>query len=119
MDDPTVTELVHAMVKGHGVKEIRGKVMLRLLSGKALTEIARVLQWGAEEKYSYDNWRKISDPDLRVEYVSAALRHLLKHVDGRVDGDPYPKDSESNLSHLAHAGACLMILLHWMAEEDT
>lgn len=74
-----------------------------LLSTTALTSIARVLQFGAK-KYDSHNWRK----GLAWSRVYDALqRHLTAWNDGE---DP---DPETGLSHLAHAGCCIMFLLEY------
>jgi Domain of unknown function (DUF5664) len=54
-------------------------------------------------KYGEFNWRATS---VKASvYVAAARRHLLLWIDGQYD------DDESGVSHLAHARACLGILL--------
>ena len=85
-------------------KEAAGRIkaQLHLLSPSAMTEIAKVLQHGAE-KYGARNYR-----DTKINattYVSAIMRHLLAWNDGE-DLDP-----ESGLSHIAHVAACCDILL--------
>lgn len=68
---------------------------------------AVVLGLGARKYGSAFNWR-----EKRVKasiYVSAAMRHLAQWFDGQDD------DVESGVSHLAHARACLGILLDAMA----
>ena len=87
-----------------GRKDDDGKNPLSLLPGDALGPIAEVLAFGAK-KYAPGNWRKVR-PGRR--YLDAALRHLHAFADGE-DNDP-----ESGLSHLAHAGCCVLfaIALH-------
>lgn len=63
---------------------------------------AVVMGLGAR-KYGPFNWR--SAKVRATVYVAAAKRHLAQWLDG-TDGDP-----ESGVSHLAHARACLGILL--------
>jgi hypothetical protein len=88
---------------GHKFDE--GKPPLSLLDPYALTEVAKVLAFGAE-KYDKHNWRRgISYSRL----IDAALRHLMDFNSGE-DLDP-----ESKLSHIAHASCCLMFLL-WMVQ---
>lgn len=66
-----------------------------------MEEIAKVLAFGAQ-KYAAHNWRKgIAYSRL----LDAALRHLYAFADGE-DTDP-----ESGLSHIAHAGCCVVFLL--------
>lgn len=58
-------------------------------------------------KYGPFNWRSAS---VRATiYLAAARRHLAQWLDGEDD------DPESGVSHLAHARACLGILLDAMA----
>ena len=81
-----------------------------LLPPKALMEISRVLTIGAE-KYDEENWRKLDN--LQNRYTGAALRHLFAHMDGE------QLDSETNLSHIAHAVCCLLFKLEIEIEETT
>lgn len=84
-----------------GLKADGGKPRLDLLSTHALNQIALVLNHGAE-KYDEHNWRK------GIEFhrlIRAALNHVMAFNAGE-DNDP-----ESGLSHLAHAGCCVMFLL--------
>jgi len=74
----------------------------------AAAEIAEslVMALGAR-KYGPYNWRRTK---VRASiYVAAARRHLLQWFDGQDD------DPESGVSHLAHARACLGILLDAVA----
>lgn len=66
-------------------------------------EIAKVLDFGAK-KYDSWNWSK-GIAWSRV--YGALLRHLFAWWRGE-DRDP-----ESGLSHLAHAGCCLVFLLQY------
>ena len=89
------------MSDGQGIKHDTDKAPLALLSGAALTEIAKVLEFGGK-KYSVWNWKggfKWS------RLASAALRHLFAWLGGE------DKDHETGLSHLAHLGCCVMFLL--------
>lgn len=83
-----------------------GKVPLQLMSTVALNKIAEVLAHGAQ-KYSANQWRTGMDWS---RLIGAALRHITAFNNGE-DLDP-----ESGLSHLAHAGCCIMFLLEY---EDT
>lgn len=89
------------------------KPSLSLIPGPALVEEAVVFGLGAE-KYGPFNWRE-TEVSARV-YVDAAMRHLLSWWDGE------GVDPESGCSHLAHARACLGILLdanaNWMMTDD-
>jgi len=78
------------------------KPQLYLLPPKSLYEVGKVLTFGAE-KYDPHNWRKVEN--LQNRYSSAAMRHILAHIDGE------DLDEETGLSHLAHAICCLMFKL--------
>jgi hypothetical protein len=95
-----------------GKKNDGGKPPLALLSGVALIEVAKVLEFGSR-KYTAWNWKggfKWS------RLGSAALRHVFSWLSGE------DKDSETGLSHLAHAMCCLMFLLDFevnkLGEDD-
>lgn len=85
-----------------GRKQDGGKPRLDLLPPRAITEIGKVLEFGAR-KYAPDNWRKVEG--WRWRYSGAALRHLFAWLGGE------PNDPESGLHHLAHAGCCVLFLL--------
>jgi hypothetical protein len=87
-----------------GIKYDSGKPPMELLSSEALTQIAKVMGKGAE-KYGAQNWRNGLEWS-RV--IGAALRHLTSFNNGE-DLDP-----ETGLSHLAHAGCCVMFLLEYI-----
>lgn len=72
-----------------------------LLPTAPLTEIAKVLTFGAE-KYDAHNWR---GGLKQSRLIASALRHLLAYNDGE-DNDP-----ESGLPHLAHLGCCVVFML--------
>lgn len=78
------------------------KPPLHLVPSTALVRIAEVMKLGAA-KYGPYNWREKSV--AASVYVSAAERHLRAWFDGE------GIDAESGQPHLAHACACLMILL--------
>jgi hypothetical protein len=85
-------------------KHDSSKPRLGLLPWTSLTEIAKVLTFGAD-KYEKYNWRK----GFTYERVmGATLRHLAAFSEGE-DNDP-----ETGLSHLAHAGCNVLFLLHFV-----
>lgn len=84
-----------------GVKFDGEKPDYSLLSAHSLEEIAKVMTYG-KRKYSAHNWR-IGISNSRL--FSAAMRHLWAWMRGE------DFDSETKLSHLAHAGCCVMMLL--------
>ena len=72
-----------------------------LLPGDALEEIVQVLEFGSI-KYSARNWEK----GMAWHRPFAALmRHMWAWWRGE-NADP-----ETGLSHLAHAGACVLFLI--------
>ena len=78
------------------------KPQLYLLPPQSITEVGKVLTFGAK-KYDAHNWRKVDD--LQNRYSSAALRHIFAHMDGE------ELDEETGYSHLAHAMCCLLFKL--------
>lgn len=78
------------------------KPPLRNVPPAAMMEVGRVMALGAA-KYGPMNWRL--DPVSYSTYYDAALRHLFSAWDGA------DVDEESKCLHLAHAAACLMILI--------
>lgn len=86
-----------------GTKNDEGKPRVDLLSPIAMTKIAEVMTFGAK-KYEPHNWRK----GIAWSRVTAAL---LRHVFAFMRGED--KDPETGLSHLAHAGCCIMFLLDY------
>ena len=86
-----------------GIKHDQDKIRVELLSSIALLEISKVMTYGAK-KYTSNNWRG-GISWSRV--LGASLRHLLAYLGGQ------DKDPETGLSHLAHAGCCVMFLLEY------
>ena len=78
------------------------KPQLHLIPPAAEILEAVVMGLGAR-KYGPYNWR--TAPIRATVYIAAAKRHLAQWLDGQDD------DPESGVSHLAHARACLGILL--------
>ena len=85
-----------------GMKFDSGKLDYTLVPWDGLEEIVKVLEFGAK-KYDRDNWRKVEGAQQR--YLAAAFRHLAAYSMGE------KTDSETDISHLAHAGCCLLFLL--------
>lgn len=71
-----------------------------LLPVAPVREIVKVLTFGAK-KYDDHNWRKCAHLST---YYAALQRHVTAFWEGE-DNDP-----ESGLSHLAHAGCCLLFM---------
>jgi hypothetical protein len=85
-----------------GVKFDSAKPRFSLIPKGTLLEVVKVLEFGAQ-KYAPDNWIRV--PDAQTRYYDAAMRHLQAYFDGE------KQDSETQLSHLAHAICCLLFLL--------
>ena len=82
------------------------KPPLHLIPPAAEILEAVVMGLGAA-KYGPFNWRTANVK--ATIYIAAAKRHLVQWLDGQDD------DPESGVSHLAHARACLGILLDALA----
>jgi len=85
------------------IKKDEGKLQWSLIPLKAMTEVAKVYQMGAE-KYAPGNWKR----GLRYSRIyNAMMRHLIAWKEGE-DNDP-----ESHLNHLAHvAWGCLALIYY-------
>lgn len=88
-----------------GTKDDDGKPRTDLLPFAALTEVAHVMTFGAK-KYGPYNWHGLSASRL----FGAALRHLWAFWTGE-DNDP-----ETGRSHVAHAAACVLMVLEQVLE---
>lgn len=80
----------------------RAKPSLALMPSAAMIEAAGVFELGAD-KYGPFNWRR--NPVESMTYANAALRHIFKWIDGQ------DFDEESGCLELAHAIACLAIVI--------
>lgn len=85
-----------------GRKFDAGKLDYTLVPWDGLEEVVKVLEFGAR-KYARDNWQHVEGGDVR--YLAAAFRHLIAYNQGE------KVDQETGISHLAHAGCCLLFLL--------
>lgn len=95
-------EVMQKMLATEGRKHDTGKPDYTLLPWDAVEQIVKVLDFGAR-KYARDNWKHVSDGETR--YLAAAFRHLAAYNRGE------KVDSETGLSHMAHAGCCILFLL--------
>ncbi len=78
------------------------KPPLSLIPGQARVLLAEAFRDGAR-KYGPANWRV--DLVTASTYLNAAERHLISWQDGEENAE------DSGVHHLAHAAACLLILL--------
>ena len=83
-------------------KHDTGKPMVSLVESEFILGVAEVLTMGAK-KYAVDNWKLMTDEDIR-RVKDSLLRHTLAYTSGELI------DKESGLSHLYHAGCNLMFL---------
>lgn len=84
------------------------KPPLDLLEYAADVEISQVMQHGAD-KYGRKNYQTL--PIMATVYGGAIRRHVGQWLDGQ------DTDTDSGLSHLAHIGANIHVLLAAMAAE--
>lgn len=87
----------------HGTKFDQGKPGFELLPDDALAAIQKVLDFGAV-KYDARNWEKGMN---WKRAWNACLRHLWAWM-RREECDP-----ETRMSHLWHAGCCILFLIAW------
>jgi hypothetical protein len=71
--------------------------------------ISDVLTYGAK-KYDDHNWQVV--PNGPQRYKAAMMRHILAHASGE------SVDSETGISHLAHAACCVMFMLELELKKD-
>lgn len=99
---PEEEEAMQQMLATEGRKYDTGKPDYTLLPWDAVEQIVKVLDFGAR-KYARDNWKHVEGGDSR--YLAAAFRHMAAHATGE------KFDPETGLSHMAHAGCCILFLL--------
>ena len=90
------------LAEGVGAKHDGGKLRYSLLPKGTITEVLKVLEFGAK-KYAPDNWMKVDN--ARTRYYDAALRHITAWHEGE------KFDQETGVSHIAHALCCLHFLM--------
>ena len=89
-----------------GRKDDQGKLRYDLVPFDAIDQIVEALNFGAK-KYADRNWEKgmsWSRP------YGALFRHMSAWFMSKVTGSS-DRDEETGLSHLAHAGCCVLFLL--------
>lgn len=98
---PGPRQAVAEVPKPEGRKDDTGKEPWHLFPFDAADEIVKVLQFGAN-KYEERNWERGMDWNRPF---GALIRHMWRWWHGE------DKDEETGLSHLAHAGCCILFLL--------
>ena len=111
---PTVKEIEEYMTalklpENVGKKYDNDKLRWSLLPLGALQDVVKVLEFGAK-KYAPDNWKYVDQAEER--YWNAAMRHIIAY---KLES---PTDSETGLSHLAHAICCLLFLINFDNQEN-
>ena len=91
-----------------GIRYDDGKLPMHLLPPELLTEVAKVLAFGAK-KYAPRNWEK--GMDWSRVYASL-MRHLVRWQEGE-DIDP-----ETGLNHIAHVACNAAFLLAYINREN-
>lgn len=104
LSDQIAFEVSDTLKKEQGIKFDGDKPDLSMLSFNALSQISQAFQFGAKKygRYNYlggMEWTRIA---------AAGLRHIYKWLWGE------DRDDESGLHHLAHAGACIVMLLDYV-----
>ncbi len=92
-----------------GKKYDNDKLRWSLLPLEALQDVVKVLEFGAK-KDAPDNWKYVDQAEER--YWNAAMRHIIAY---KLES---PVDSETGLSHLAHAVCCLLYIQQLDKEEE-
>jgi hypothetical protein len=114
---PTIQEVERWVAMGKpneslntlGVKYDVAKLRYSLIPLGSLQEVVKVLEFGAK-KYAPDNWKYVDDAEAR--YWDAAMRHIVAYkIEDKAD-------SETGLSHLAHAISCLLFLINFDNNPD-
>jgi hypothetical protein len=101
MSSPSIENQITAE-KILGQKFDEEKPRWELLPYKEVGEIVSVLTSGAK-KYQDNNWKYVTP--MKERYFGAMMRHLTAWFNGE------KKDFETGISHLAHAGCCLLFLM--------
>jgi hypothetical protein len=116
MDKPTIKQIEEYMSSLNlpetpevGKKYDKEKLRWSLLPLEALQDVVNVLEFGAK-KYAPDNWKYVDNAQAR--YWDAAMRHMIAY---KIDNQT---DSETGLSHLAHAICCLLFLSQFDIEDN-
>ena len=92
----------------NGIKWDRDKPKWHLLPLELVEPIVQVMTFGAE-KYEPDNWKRV--PEAKNRYFSALMRHITAWQKGE------KTDSETGISHLAHAGFNILYLM-WFDKKE-
>lgn len=107
-EDPPLCPIGEEM--SEDLKPMSVKAPMHLLPARPLRAVVAAIEHGAL-KYKPWNWQDTSKNEQRISELMAAL---MRHVTAAADPVETDYDDESGLHHIAHAGACVLILLHKM-----
>lgn len=97
------------VIEQEALKFDTDKIDWAILPFGALEEIVKVLKFG-ENKYARGNFAAKGGLEY-TRLVNALMRHTIAFARGE-DTDP-----ETGLSHMAHAGCCVLFLLHYIKHD--
>ena len=89
----------------HDVDRVKAAAGVQHLQADFITEMARVLAYGAD-KYGSDNWKRAPESEARDIYLNALIRHVLAYA----KGDQRSKEGQY---HLAQIAVNAMFLFHF------
>jgi len=94
---------------GVGKKFDSEKLKWELLPIECIEDVVAILTHGAD-KYGKHNWKELDEANDR--YYAALLRHVVEWRKGNTI------DTDSGLSHLAHA-MCNLVFLSWFEKNKS
>lgn len=98
-------------LKHTAVKYDKGKVDWMILPLHSLERIAEVFKYAEENKYSRFNFA-MGDGLAYSRIINSTVRHLFDFAKGE------DIDKETGLNHIAHAGANILMLLHYIQNKE-
>ena len=90
-------KMMPAPINNEDKTYIRAASGVQYLSADFITEMARVLAFGAE-KYGANNWKQAPRAEARDIYLNALLRHVLAYANGN---QHCAKDGQYHLAQIA------------------
>lgn len=88
-------------------KADKGKIRPSLTPPALIKAVTEVREYGVEKYHDPENWRKVE----ANRYWDALLRHVLSAWE-----NPYKRDEESGMLHLAHIATNAAFLLEYYEE---
>ena len=99
-------KMTEIMKMNESIKETKNKLRWSLMPMKALEEVMKVIDFGAN-KYEINSWQN----NTIQECYDALFRHLVK-FENKYHNDEYPIDDESGLDHMAHIATNALFILY-------